>query len=292
MGGGLSDVALAVAVTRAGGVGMLGAGGVPVLALESMLDAMSQETDGPFGANFLMPFVDREPVQLAARRCRVCDFHFGDPDATYVDLVHEGGALAGWQVGSPQEAVAAVEAGCDFVIAQGLEAGGHVRGSVPLDELLAQIVGVVEVPIVASGGIGTPERVREVIEDGAAAVRIGTRLLAALESSAHPDYVDALIGAGADETELTETFGADWPNAPHRVLSSSIEAARATTDDVVATMGDGDDAFPVQRFSSLPPTTAVHGNVAAMAMYAGTSVGDVRARQPAAEIVADLTALL
>jgi nitronate monooxygenase len=292
MGGGLSDVALSAAVTNAGGLGMLGAAGVPAPALSSMLGALADATDGPFGVNFLIPFIERDPVQTAARLCRVCDFHFGDPDASYVEMVHEGGAVAGWQIGSPEEATAAVEAGCDFVIAQGLEAGGHVRGSLPLDDVLARIVGTVEVPVVASGGIGTSQRVRELIDAGAAAVRVGTLFLAASESPAHPDYVASLIAASAGDTVISETFGADWPNAPHRALRSSIDAAMAATDDVVATVGVGNEAWPVQRFSSEPPTKDAHGNIAAMAQYAGTSVEHVRTRRPAADIVADLCALL
>lgn len=292
MGGIISDVGLSAAVTNAGGLGMLGGGGVPAPVLRSMVEELSESTQGPFGVNFLVPFISRDPVEVAARLSRVCDFHFGTPDASYVELVHEGGALAGWQVGTPEEATAAVEAGCDFIIAQGFEAGGHVRGTLPLDDLLSRIVGTIEVPIVASGGIGTSRRVRDLIEAGAAAVRIGTRFVAASESPAHPDYIAALLGASADDTELTETFGADWSNAPHRVLRSSIQAAAAATDEVIATIGPGEGAWPVHRFSSLPPTKDVHGNVAAMAQYAGTSVEHVTTRQPAADIVAELCALL
>jgi NAD(P)H-dependent flavin oxidoreductase YrpB (nitropropane dioxygenase family) len=130
------------------------------------------------------------------------------------------------------------------------------------------------------------------MDAGAVAVRIGTRFLAAEESQAHEEYVNALISASASDTEVTEAFGADWPDAPHRVLSASIEAARAETNDVVATLGEGEDAWPIQRFSSVPPNKAVRGNITAMALYAGTSVGDVKSRQPASEIVAELMALL
>ncbi len=271
---------------------MLGAAGVPPDGLRPMLETMSATTDGPFGVNFLMPFVDADAVRVAAKGSRVCDFHIGVPDAEYVDIVHEGGALAGWQVGSVDEAFGAVAAGCDFVIAQGVEGGGHVRGTITLDELLPQILSSVDVPVVAAGGIGTAERVRDVIDSGASAVRIGTRFLAAEESAAHEEYVKALISASASDTEVTEAFGADWPDAPHRVLSSSIEAARAATEDVVATLGEAEDAWPIQRFSSVPPSKAVKGNIAAMALYAGTSVGDVESRQSASEIVAELTGLL
>jgi nitronate monooxygenase len=292
MGGGISDVALAAAVTNAGGLGMLGAGGLPVDAVTAMLDAMSKATDRPFGVNFLVPFLDRDVVAVAARRCRVCDFHWGEPDPSLVELVHREGAVAGWQVGSSDEAATAAAAGCDFIIAQGVEAGGHVRGVMPLDHLLADVLARIGLPVVASGGIGTPDRVAELLNRGAAAVRIGTRFVAALESPAHPDYVDALIAASEADTELTELFGAEWPNAPHRVLRSCIEAAKAATDDVTATFGEGENAVPVVRFSSTPPHRDVRGNIGAMAQYAGTSVSHVRRRQSAAEIVAELCSKL
>lgn len=107
MGGEISDIGLSAAVTQAGGLGMLGGGGVPSDALRSTLEALSEAADGPFGVNFLMPFIDRDAVQAAARLCRVCDFHFGTPDASYIELVREGGAVAGWQIGSQEEAAAA-----------------------------------------------------------------------------------------------------------------------------------------------------------------------------------------
>jgi imidazole glycerol phosphate synthase subunit HisF len=78
-------------------------------------------------------------------------------------------------VGSAEEARAAEAAGCDLVVAQGVEAGGHVRGTQPLDELLAEVLGAVSVPVVAAGGIGSAERVAQLVAAGADAVRVGTR---------------------------------------------------------------------------------------------------------------------
>ena len=292
MGGGLSDVALASVVTNTGGLGMIGAAALSSADLASTLEALSDATKGPYGVNFLMPFIERDAVKTAASMSRVCDFHFGTPDVSYIELAHDGDALAGWQIGSQEEAAQAIEAGCDFIIAQGFEAGGHVRGSLGLDELLADLIGRVEVPIVAAGGIGTAQRVRDVMDAGAAAVRIGTRFLAASESAAHPEYVAALIAASSEDTEVSETFNADWPDAPHRALTSSIRAVRETEGDVIATMGIGDEAWDVPRFSSVPPTKQARGNIAAMAQYAGTSVGSITKRQPAEEIVNELCALL
>jgi nitronate monooxygenase len=292
MGGGLSDVALAAAVSEAGGFGMLGAGDVPRASLGGLLDEMHAHTTKPFGVNFLMPFLDPDAVLLVAGRCRLVEFFYGDPDAGLVEQVHAGGALASWQVGSLIEARAAIAARCDVVIAQGTEAGGHVRGTRPLNELLSHIVNETDIPVVAAGGIGTAEQAKGAIDAGASAVRVGTRFLAATESAAHPHYVDALIAATATDTVLTSTFNVGWPDAPHRVLSSCIEAAERSSEDVVATMRLADREFPIPRLTPIPPSRAVTGDIAAMALYAGTSVDGVRSRRSAAEIVAELCDLL
>ena len=83
------------------------------------------------------------------------DFFWGDPDPELVEIAHGGGALASWQVGSADEAVAAERAGCDFIIAQGIEAGGHIRGALGLIPLLSPILGKVAIPVLGAGGIGS-----------------------------------------------------------------------------------------------------------------------------------------
>jgi NAD(P)H-dependent flavin oxidoreductase YrpB (nitropropane dioxygenase family) len=256
-------------------------------SVEERLEALRARTAGPYGVNFLVPFLDLDGVELAAARARLVEFFYDDPDEALVARVHAGGALAGWQVGSAQEARGAAAAGCDLVVAQGVEAGGHVRGALGLLPLLDQVLGVVDVPVLAAGGIGGGRAVAAALAAGADGVRVGTRFVAARESDAHPDYVAALIAAEAGDTVLTEAFSRDWPNAPHRVLRSSVDALEAHTDDVVATRGNGDT---VHRGSSEPPARDVTGAVAAMALYAGQSVGSVTRIQPAAEIVLELMA--
>ena len=88
---------------------------------------------------------------------------------------------------------------------------------------------------------------------------------------------------------MTEAFGVGWPDAPHRVLRSAIDAAeQLPSDAVVATVGER----RLPRFAPVPPTVEAHGTIEAMALYAGLSVSDVPKRQPAAEIVSELTATL
>jgi nitronate monooxygenase len=281
--GGVATPELTAAVTAAGGLGMLSIG--TPSQIEQNLALVRSETDGPVGVGFLVPFLDRSALEVAARDADVVEFFYGDPDADVIAAARRGRAsIVGWQTGSLAEAVAAEKAGCDYVVVQGYEAGGHVRGTTVLDEVLAETLGVVSVPVVAAGGIGTAERVASVLGAGASAVRIGTRFLAAAESGAHPSYVEALIRAGRSDTVVTEAFGSNWPNAPHRVLRSAIDAAERLDTEIVATLGE----WEIGRFSSLPPSRDVVGNIGAMALYAGESVEGVTAVRSAAEIVAEL----
>jgi nitronate monooxygenase len=253
-----------------------------------MLDEVTAATQGSFGVNFLLPFLDPEAVHLAASRARLVEFFYGDPDSELVDRVHATGALAAWQIGSAGEARAAVEAGCDVVVAQGTEAGGHVRGSLALFPLLEQVLDTVGVPVVAAGGISTGRTVAAALAAGADAVRVGTRFAAARESAAHPDYVEALLRAVGEDTVLTESFGLDWPDAPHRVLRCCLEAAEAADEDTFAVRDEGGRETPIEKWDSAPPSTNVRGRVAAMALYAGEGVAAVQRVQPAAEIVSEL----
>jgi len=192
-----------------------------------------------------------------------------------------------WQIGSRDEAVAAVDAGCDLVVAQGSEAGGHVRGRLGLLRVLSEVLEAVEVPVIAAGGIGSAREVAGALAAGASAVRVGTRFAAAAESGAHPDYVRALVAARAEDSVLTDVFKLGW-DAPHRVLRSAIEAVEALDDGVIGEADYGGVKAPIERFSVEPPLRATTGRVDAMALYAGQSVGAVRSVQPAAEIVAEL----
>lgn len=287
--GAVATLPLALAVADAGGLGMLGGVMVPPPALAETLDALAARTTGTFGVNFLMPFLDRDAVAVAATRARLVEFFYGEPDEGLVDAVHAGGALACWQVGSVQEAIAAEGAGCDLVVAQGSEAGGHVRGRIGLLPLLDTVLEAVDVPVVAAGGIGTARAMAAALAAGAEAVRVGTRFVAAAEADAHPEYVAALVAARSEDTVLTERFSVMWPDAPHRVLRSAVAAAEAHLGEIVGEMELAGIRQPLPRFAVPCPTRATSGTIAAMALYAGESVGAVRRVVPAADIVRELT---
>jgi NAD(P)H-dependent flavin oxidoreductase YrpB (nitropropane dioxygenase family) len=270
--GGVGSLALTGAVAATGGLGMLARA---LLAPE--FDALP----GVRGINFTRP--DRSlaaEVTEAARRARVVEFFWAEPDAELVNAAHRGGALVAWQVGSAEEAVAAERAGADLVVAQGVEAGGHVRGTVGLMPLLAAVLDNVKVPVVAAGGIAHPSTVAGVLASGADAVRVGTAFVATDESNAHDEYKQALLFAKAEDTHFTQAFGGGWPNAPHRVLRSAYQAAREADPA-------GEGQWPVS-----PPSRAYEGDARRAALYAGQGVGQITAIRPAAEVAAWLMSKL
>jgi NAD(P)H-dependent flavin oxidoreductase YrpB (nitropropane dioxygenase family) len=275
---------LAVAVANAGALGMV----VPCEDTATMLEQVAAQTSGVFGINFLVPFLDVAAMEAAATRARVVEFCYDAPDAELVARVHKGGALAAWQVGSADEGRAAADAGCDFVIAQGTEAGGHVRGELPLLVLLDEVLDRVEVPVIGAGGIGTARALAATIAAGAAGARVGTRFIASVESGAHPTYIEALLRANSTDTVLTTAFSVGWPNVPHRVLRSCVAEAASLHNEVVGEEHLEGSVVPVLRFSTPPPGRAFTGAIEAMALYAGQGVGAIRRIQPAEDIVAEL----
>ena len=273
--GGVTTPALAAAVASAGGLGMLAGAGRSAEDIAADLAQASVLTVGErgrIGVNFLMPFLDGRALDRAASNATLVECFYGDPDRKVVDRIHDGDALAAWQVGSVDEAARAVDAGCDLLVVQGREAGGHVRGVEPLLSLVTAVAARVDLTIVAAGGIGSGTAMAAAIDAGADAVRIGTRFLAATEADVHPSYLDALIRADADDTELTDAFSAGWPDAPHRVLRSAVAAS--TADKLTRSVS--------------PPTRGFRGDVTSAALYAGTSVAHVARAEAAADIVDEL----
>ena len=285
---GSSTPELAAAVSNAGGLGMVSMVLAPDEDLAVALAALAKETTGPVGINFLMPFLDVAAVEAAAPHCRVVEFFYGEPQAGLVERVHQAGALADWQVGSADEARAAVQAGCDFVVAQGTEAGGHIRGTVGLLALLDEVHGTVEVPVLAAGGIGGPRAMAAALAAGAAGVRVGTRFVATVESGAHPAYIEALVKASAADTVITMAFSRGWPDAPHRTLRSAVAAAEAFEGETVGEREMGSTRMTIPKGGAPSPNKRTTGAIAAMALYAGESVGSVTRVQSAGDVIGEL----
>jgi len=110
---------LAEAVAEAGGLGMLCMPMVPAAAFSDMLSGIRSGTNGRIEVTFPLPFLDIDCVPVAAGLAHVVEFSYGQPDPNLVRLAHSGGALVSWQVGSVGDALAAAEAACDVIVAQG-----------------------------------------------------------------------------------------------------------------------------------------------------------------------------
>ena len=201
MGGGLSTHELAAAVSSAGGLGTIG-----FLAPDGIREevaAARRATEAPIAVNLLLPFARGAHFEAASAADVVVTF-WGKPERrTGKAWIH--------QVGSVEEATEARAAGADAVIAQGVESGGHVRGSEPAMEILARVRGALgdDYPVLSAGGIVDSTDVKARLDAGANAVVSGTRFLLSEESGAHDAYKARLLEA--DETILTELFGAGWP---------------------------------------------------------------------------------
>src|SRR2546429_9902784 len=234
--GKIASPALATAVAEAGGLGMVsGIGAAPPEYVARVLDGLRRSTSGVFGANFIVAGARDETsgeidadfakvLEVAASRAPVVEFFYENPDPELVDIAHAGGALVSWQVGSGPEAAAAERAGCDLIVAQGTEAGGHVRGKIGLLALLGEVLPSVKVPVVAAGGIGTGRAMAAALAAGGSPGPAGTRLVAGGGEEGPAAPSEQGVPAEAEDTILTEAFSANWPNAPHRVLRSCVEA--------------------------------------------------------------------
>ena len=304
MGGGLATSNLAVAVSDAGGLGTIGI--LPPDALRAEIAAARARTAKPLAVNLIVPLARRDHWEVAGQ---------ADVVVTHWETSPKRRVAKTWihTVGSDVEALAAVAAGADAVIAQGVEAGGHVRGRLPALELLDQVLRVVgrRVPVIVAGGIANAADVRVALEDGAAAAVAGTAFLATEESGAHPGYKERLVES--DETILTELFGMGWPHAPHRVLRNEATRRWLTDDDprgpavvraLHTALGSASRLAPMGvqmrmagRAASgaldLTPSAPVEGMPVATLdthpLYAGETVSRIDRVRPAAAVVVDLT---
>jgi nitronate monooxygenase len=203
--GGISRHELAAAVSDAGGLGTIAGVRAPIA---EEIAAARRITGRPIAVNLLLPFLRQGDARQAAAADAIVTFWGSPRRLAKTTWIH--------QCGSVPEAKAAAAAGADAVIAQGLEAGGHVRGGLPLLELLQRMRAAVEIPILAAGALVDVDDVRAALDAGASAAVVGTRFLLSNESHAHPEYKRRCLEAG--ETLLTELFGLGWPDAPHRVI--------------------------------------------------------------------------
>jgi NAD(P)H-dependent flavin oxidoreductase YrpB (nitropropane dioxygenase family) len=194
------------------------------------------------------------------------------------------------------EAFKARDAGVDALVVQGLEAGGHVRGSEPRDALLEAVArGTPQIPLCAAGGVASAAAAARVRALGADAVWVGTRFVATVESGAHPLYKQKLVEARAEDTALSMLFDGDWPNAAMRTLRNStfrnweragrpLPGSRPGEGDILGMTG----STLIPRYHSDAPLARTAGEIEAMALYAGTGVDAIREVRSAREVLVEL----
>jgi NAD(P)H-dependent flavin oxidoreductase YrpB (nitropropane dioxygenase family) len=294
--GSLASVELVAAVSNAGGLGCLALTWTEARLAAGLVAAVRSKTPAPFAANFVLAFESRALPAALEAGVPVITFSWGLPGAL-VKSVHAYGAAVGVQVGTVEGAKRALDQGCDFIICQGIEAGGHVQSSTPLRELLPRIVALAgEVPVVAAGGLADRADIAEVTSLGAQAAMLGTRFVASTESHAHPEYKKSLLAAGVQDTALTGCYDGGWPYALHRVLRNATlvnwEAAgcppsggRPGEGDVVARLKTGS---PVHRYDDVPPSSDMSGDIMHCCLYAGMGVGKITQLSSAAVLVKEL----
>lgn len=195
---------LASAVSEAGGLGLLGAGSMYPDQLREQIRACRSATDRPFGVNIPLMYVDVEKHMstVVEEGVRIVFTSAGDP-RKWTGTLRSHGVTVVHVVGSSRFARKAEEAGCDAVVAEGFEAGGHngreETTSLVLLPLVRQAVGI---PVIAAGGIATGRQMLAAMVLGAEGVQVGSRFVASLEADSHPDFKKAVTEAAEGDTQL------------------------------------------------------------------------------------------
>jgi nitronate monooxygenase len=292
---------LAAAVSNAGGLGVMSFSGNPPAVLREQIRLLRSLTNKPFGVNVLLsgprlPFpIDTVVDVCLEERVPVLSTFWGD-STPYVERAHAAGVKVVDQVGSVVDAQRAAQAGVDAIVAQGVEAGGHIAGEVTTMALVPRVVdAVAPLPVVAAGGIADARGLVAALALGAQAVMIGTRLIATPEAYAHPVYKQKVLAATEQQTVRTTLFGYGWPDAPHRTLRTPFverwlpEEARGSEErsdePQIGEMKIAGQAMPLLRFMGLPPTPDTSGDLESMEFLAGQCVGLVNEIKPAAEVI-------
>jgi nitronate monooxygenase len=216
------EVRLAAAVSDAGALGTLPLWRADLETLRRTLRKMRSLTSRPFAVNLNMEFPQEDRLEVCLEEgVPIISFFWRDPGAL-VKRAKAGSATVLYTVGAAVDARRAVDGGVDVIVAQGWEAGGHVRGTVATLPLVPAIIDAVgDTPVIAAGGIADGRGMAAALALGAAGVWVGTRFLAAQEVSIHPEYQRRILAASENDTVYCENlFDGGWANAPHRCCAT------------------------------------------------------------------------
>ena len=281
--GGVSYHEVVAAVSEAGGFGTLGASTMGEALVDEMR-GVKKLTSKPFGVDLLTAVpgqTERQIETVINEGARVFVAGLGVPREV-VDMCHDNNVLVATVCGKVKHTVAAVAAGCDFVIAQGTEGGGHTGliGTLPLVAQSVDAVGE-QVPVVAAGGIHDGRGLAAALALGADGVWVGTRFIATPEAWGVKGYKETLLSLPEDGTVISRAF--------------TGKTCRVVRNDYTQKYEDDPSSlqpFPQQAIQSMkdgvnhlgaPPTTEV--DVRTEFMPAGQGVGAIKELIPAGELV-------
>jgi len=294
--GGVVSSDLTAAVAKSGALGALPLSWSSPAGAARSIDAVKKKTDAPFFVNFVLTFEAQALQSALDSGVNIVQFSWGMPTQGMIQSIRSANGILGIQVTSKESAETALALGADYLVCQGTEAGGHVHASMPLVDAIREVLTVAgDVPVVASGGIATGQKMHDYIRQGAAGVVMGSRFVASKESAAHEDYKHALVSARSENTVMTTCMNKGWDNATHRILRNSTFKAweavgcpspgsRPGETDVVSSFNTAQQQG-VERYSINSPGSQYIGDIEAMAAYAGVGVDDISDIPGAGEIV-------
>jgi nitronate monooxygenase len=300
--GGVARSELVAAVSNAGGFGFLGMVRESPQLITEEIAKVRAATHRDFGVNLIPAATKPDLLEAELAACIAAKVPvmalFWDLSADIVKRLRDAGILVVCQVGSLQEAEDAERAGAQILIVQGVEAGGHVRGRVPLHTLLRQVVASVDVPVIASGGMADGKALAAALRLGAQGAMFGTAFLATAESFAHDFHKQRVVEAQPGTTVHTDAFHVNWPKGAFvRVLPNSVtRGERGDPFSGERSAIGKEEARTIWLFSTDSPLRSMTGDFEAMALYAGQGAGEigsvVTARERLAAIVQEAKQIL
>lgn len=280
----VADGDLAGAVSNAGGLGIIGGGNAPKEVVKANIDRVKQITDKPFGVNIMLlsPFADDIVDLVIEEGVKVVTTGAGNP-GKYMERFHAAGMVVIPVVPSVALAKRMEKIGADAVVAEGMEAGGHI-GKLTTMTLVRQVVEAVNIPVIAAGGIADGHGAAAGFMLGAEAVQVGTRFLVAKESNAHQNYKDKILKAKDIDTVVTAAHFGHAVRAIKNKLTKDFDLAEREAfkqDEPDLTVFENLGAGALRR-------SVVDGDVETGSVMAGQIAGLVSKEETCEEILKDI----
>ncbi len=280
--GGMAWVAeyhLAAAVSEAGGLGIIGAGGAPASFVREQIQKVKEITDKPFGVNLMLmnPEADEIAKVIVEENVKVVTTGAGNP-GKYMAMWKEAGIKVIPVIASVGLAKMMERAGADAVVAEGTESGGHI-GSATTMTLVPQVVDAIGIPVIAAGGIADGRGFAAAVMLGAEAVQMGTRFVVAKESIVHTNYKQKIIAAKDIDSEVTGRS----TGHPVRCIRNKMTREYLKMEKEGATL----EELEKMTLGSLRKAV-VEGDVVDGTLMAGQIAGLVDKEQSCAEIIREI----